>query len=193
MNKTIFCGVAITLITLAGCERRQEVVVDQPGPERKIEVQRGAQGTEIEFHQQEAQRHLDQAGRDLGQGARELGQAIAHGAQQVGKEVEPVAKQTGQQLAEGARQAGRELQETGREVGRRAGPALSDAAITARVQGKLLTDSQLNGFKIGVSTTAGEVTLSGKVSTPEQKAEAERVALKTDGVRRVINSLEVGS
>ena len=35
------------------------------------------------------------------------------------------------------------------------------------------------------------VTLRGTVDTAEQKAEAERVARETDGVKRVINQLRV--
>jgi len=121
----------------------------------------------------------------------------------VGKEVAPVAKDAGRQLAEGAREvgqkigpaareAGQQLQQAGHEVGQRMGPALADATITTRVKAKLLADSRLNGIQIGVDTAAGEVTLSGKVANPEQKAAAEKIALTTDGVRRVINNLQIG-
>jgi hyperosmotically inducible periplasmic protein len=169
---------------LVGCGRPQDVA-EAPADEHAPHVERGAQGTEIEYHHEEAARHLDQAGRDLGQGAKELGQALAHGAQEVGKEVAPVARDAGRQLAEGAKQVGQ-------EVGEKAGPALSDAGLTAKVKANLVSDSGLSGFQIGVETTAGEVTLTGKVPTPEQKAAAERIAIQTGGVRRVINRIEIG-
>jgi len=165
----------------AGCEQRREVVVDKPGPDRQIVVERGAQGTEIEFHRAEAERHLDQAGRDLGSGAKELGQALAHGAKEVGKEVAPVAREAGQQL-----------KEAGREVGQKVGPSLSDAAITARIKAKLLADSSMNGSDVNVDTSEGQVTLTGRVASSGQKVTAEKVALDTAGVRRVVNNLTVG-
>ncbi len=187
----------------AGCEQRREVVVDKPGPDRQVVVERGAQGTEIEFHHQEAERNLDQAGRDLGKGAQELGQALAHGAREVGKEVAPVARDAGQQLAQGARdlgqklgpaarEAGQQLQQAGHEVGQKVGPSLSDAAITARIKAKLLADSSMNGSDVNVDTAEGQVTLSGRVTSPGQKATAEKAALDTAGVRRVVNNLTVG-
>jgi osmotically-inducible protein OsmY len=194
-------GIAsIAAFSATGCGQRPE---EATGTDHPPVVERGAQGTEIEFHQQEAQRNLDQAGHDLGKGASELGQALAHGAREVGKEVAPVAKDAGRQLAEGARevgqkigpaarQAGQQLQQAGHEVGEKVGPALSDSSLTASVKAKLIADSSLHGIQIGVDTSAGEVTLSGKVSTPEQKAEAEKVAIQTQGVRRVVNNLQVG-
>jgi osmotically-inducible protein OsmY len=209
MRKIAFHGtsallaLAAGLVLLSGCEQRQETVVDKPGSERQVVIERGAQGTEVEFHHEEAERHLDQASRDLGKGARELGQALAHGAREVGKEVAPVARDAGRQLAQGAREvgqklgpaareAGEQLQQAGHEVGQRVGPAHSDAANTTRIKAKLVADSQLNGIQIGVDTAEGEVTLSGKVATAGQKVEAEKVALHTAGVRRVVNNLTVG-
>ncbi len=200
-TSTLFAFAGLAGIVVA-CGQRPEAAADR-GADRPPVVERGTQGTEVEFHQEEARRNLDQAGHDLGRGASELGRALAHGAQEVGKEVAPVARDAGRQLAQGAREAGQklgpaareagqQLQQAGHEVGQRMGPALSDAALTASVKAKLIANSQLNGIQIGVDTTAGEVTLSGKVATPEQKAAAEKIALQTDGVRRVINNLQVG-
>jgi len=166
---------------VASCERHQEVVVDRPGPDRKIEIQRGPQSTEVEFHNAEAERHLDQAGEHLGQGARELGAAVAQGAQSVGKQLGPAAREAGQQLQQGAR-----------DLGQKVGPALSDAAITASIKAKLLADSDLKGTSIDVTTDGGEVTLSGRAATPGQKAKAEKVAVETTGVRRVVNNVGIG-
>jgi hypothetical protein len=204
--------VPLAFATLAvfttGCDRRHEVAGD--GQDHPVVIERGAQGTEIEFHPSEtpeaseASRHLDQAGRHLGEGARELGAAVAQGARAVGKQVAPAARQAGQELQQGARdlgqklgpaaqQAGQQLKEAGREVGQRVGPALSDAAITASIKGKLLADSQFNGSHIDVTTSGGEVTLSGSAANPEQKVAAEKVALKTDGVRRIVDHVVVGN
>ena len=72
------------------------------------------------------------------------------------------------------------------------GPSLSDAAITARIKAKLLADSSMNGSQVNVDTAEGQVTLSGRVTTVGQKGTAEKVALETAGVRRVVNNLQIG-
>ncbi|HZF11870.1 MAG TPA: BON domain-containing protein [Thermoanaerobaculia bacterium] len=181
----VLLALAVAIAIIASCERHQEVVVDRPGPDRKVEIQRGPQSTEVEFHNAEAERHLNQAGEHLGQGARELGAAVAQGAQSVGKQIGPAAREAGQQLQQGARDLGHEVKE-------KVGPALSDAAITASIKAKLLADSDLKGTSIDVTTDGGEVTLSGRASTPGQKAKAEKVAVETTGVRRVVNNVGVG-
>jgi hyperosmotically inducible protein len=198
----VLAAVLATLLVLAtGCEQRREVV-DRPA-DRPPTVERGTQGTEVELHQEAARRGMDQAGHDLGQSAREAGQALAEGARGLAQQAGPAARQAGQQLQEAghevgqklgpaARQAGQQLQEAGQEVGQKLGPVLSDAAITARIKAKLLADSAVNGVSVGVDTAQGVVTLSGKVDRPEQKSAAETIALRTAGVRRVVNQLVVG-
>jgi osmotically-inducible protein OsmY len=42
-----------------------------------------------------------------------------------------------------------------------------------------------------VDTSDGQVILSGKVALPEQKAQAEKVARQVDGVKDVLNRIEV--
>jgi osmotically-inducible protein OsmY len=50
----------------------------------------------------------------------------------------------------------------------------------------------LSAFAITVDTTDGVVTLSGKVSAPEQVARAVKLALERENVRKVISTLQVG-
>ncbi|MGH9361761.1 MAG: BON domain-containing protein [Thermoanaerobaculia bacterium] len=73
-----------------------------------------------------------------------------------------------------------------------AGTQIDDAAITAAVKAKLATDGDLNPFNIDVDTNEGVVTLQGRVEKSEARAEAERLARETDGVKRVINLIKVG-
>ena len=49
----------------------------------------------------------------------------------------------------------------------------------------------INALFVNVDTSNGQVTLSGKVALPEQKAEAEKVARGVDGVKDVVNQLQV--
>jgi hyperosmotically inducible protein len=91
-----------------------------------------------------------------------------------------------------------ELGRTGtivREKARQAGASISDAAanarITATIKAKFLTDRSLPSFQIGVDTTDGVVTLSGKVDSAETVARAVRIALDTDGVHKVFSTVQV--
>jgi osmotically-inducible protein OsmY len=78
-----------------------------------------------------------------------------------------------------------------REAGETIADAASDARITATIKAKLVKDPSLSAWDISVSTTDGRVTLSGKVSSPEQIAHAMRLALETDGVNEVVSTLQI--
>lgn len=93
-----------------------------------------------------------------------------------------------------------ELSRTGqviREKARQAGSAISDAAANARttttIKAKLLKEPNISSLKIDVDTTDGVVTLSGKVASHDQIARAMSLALETEGVHKVVSSLQVDS
>lgn len=69
---------------------------------------------------------------------------------------------------------------------------ISDASITASVKTKMIGDSDVKARNIDVNTEEGIVYLMGRVSTKAEKAEAERLARSCDGVRDVVNHLQVG-
>jgi hyperosmotically inducible protein len=114
-------------------------------------------------------------------------------------------------VREGAAQVGRSLSETFsadnikeelartgkviREKTKQAGAAIADATANARTTGaiksKLVQDSGLAAFKIDVDTTDGVVTLSGTVATHEEIARAMKIAWDTDGVNKVVSTLQV--
>ena len=71
-------------------------------------------------------------------------------------------------------------------------PGATDPGITAAVKTKLLADPAVAGLKIDVDTSAGVVTLSGRVSSGAEKATAIRIARETDGVKSVTDMLTVG-
>ena len=72
-----------------------------------------------------------------------------------------------------------------------AGAATPDAWITTKIKLALLTTEGVSGTAIKVDTILGRVTLHGKVSSAEEKAKAESVAQKIDGVQGVRNLLQV--
>jgi hypothetical protein len=91
-----------------------------------------------------------------------------------------------------------ELEKTGRvirEKTREAGAVIADAAANTRistsVKAKLVQDAGLSAFKIDVDTTDGVVTLSGTVKSHEEIARAVDLAFQTEGVRKVISTLQV--
>lgn len=93
-----------------------------------------------------------------------------------------------------------ELSRTGkviREKSRQAGDAIADATANARIttaiKTKLVGDSGLSAFTIDVDTTDGVVTLSGTVASYEALAKVLSLAWETDGVHKVISTLQVKS
>lgn len=69
--------------------------------------------------------------------------------------------------------------------------AISDAAITARVNSALHNDPALAGTDVSVNTAHGVVSLTGTVKSPEQVAEASAHAQEPDGVMRIDSHLSV--
>ena len=76
-------------------------------------------------------------------------------------------------------------------TGRTAGRNVDDAALTASVNAALVADKPSNFTRIDVDTTNGVVTLTGTVETPQQRTRAEQLASRVDGVKRVVNNLQV--
>jgi hyperosmotically inducible protein len=76
-------------------------------------------------------------------------------------------------------------------TGKTAGTTLDDATITASVKSKLVADKATNLTRVDVDTNNGTVYLNGSVESAEQKALAERLAWQTDGVKNVVNNLQV--
>lgn len=71
------------------------------------------------------------------------------------------------------------------------GERVDDAALTAAVKTKLVADRAKNLIAVDVDTDEGVVYLRGTVPSARDKAEAERLARGTKGVREVRNELTV--
>ena len=71
------------------------------------------------------------------------------------------------------------------------GDRVDDAALTASVKGKLLWSRHAEAMNTDVDSERGVVTLSGFATTEEAKQAAEKLASSTDGVRSVVNEIEV--
>ena len=87
----------------------------------------------------------------------------------------------------------REERENARGTGDRLGDSLDDAWIHTKLVAKFIGDADTPGRKINIDVVNNVVTLRGSVETAEQRAEAERIARDTEGVKRVVNQLKVGT
>jgi hyperosmotically inducible protein len=76
-------------------------------------------------------------------------------------------------------------------TGRTAGRHVDDASITASVKSTLVADKAANLTRVDVDTDNGVVSLNGIVESADQKARAAQLASGVDGVREVINNLQV--
>lgn len=86
----------------------------------------------------------------------------------------------------------REERGIAKERGETIGDSLDDAWIHTKIVAQLIGNSTTPERKINVDVRNNVVTLRGTVETAEQKAEADRVAKNTDGVKSVNNQLKVG-
>jgi osmotically-inducible protein OsmY len=66
-----------------------------------------------------------------------------------------------------------------------------NATLTARVKSQLLLNGNTSGLAIDVDSSDGVVTLSGEVSSGQEKALAIQIAKNTDGAKSVIDHLKV--
>ena len=75
--------------------------------------------------------------------------------------------------------------------GKSVGDTIDDATITTRVKTSLLNDPAVGGLRIDVDTFKGVVTLSGRVKTKEEEAQAIALARKISGVTDVKSTLQI--
>ena len=76
-------------------------------------------------------------------------------------------------------------------TGKTAGRNVDDATITASVKSTLVADKAANLTRVDVDTNNGVVALNGVVESGEQKTRAEQLARRVDGVRNVVNNLQI--
>jgi hyperosmotically inducible periplasmic protein len=73
------------------------------------------------------------------------------------------------------------------------GEVMTDAWITTRVHARFVAEDLLKGSNISVETSKHVVTLTGTVTGLAGRTKAAEIAKTTEGVRRVVNRLTVGS
>jgi len=89
-----------------------------------------------------------------------------------------------------------------REVGAEAGAAVAkgadeaqravvNGALTAKINAKMALDDRVKAANIDVDTTGSVVTLTGRVSSDDERRRALQLARETDGVTSVVDHLAV--
>ena len=74
---------------------------------------------------------------------------------------------------------------------RSVGAALDDATIQLLINQKLLETDQNLFLRIGIEVVESRVLLTGSVNTPEDRVTAVRAAWQVDGVREVLNEIQI--
>jgi hyperosmotically inducible protein len=103
----------------------------------------------------------------------------------------PEVRSTANEMKADAKSAGNEMKADAKSATDKAGTAIEDGAITAKVKTALLADPDVKGLAIDVDTHNGVVTLKGTADKPANKDRAVAIAKDTGGVKSVQDQLVV--
>lgn len=104
-------------------------------------------------------------------------------AETAGRSIDQAVEKSGDKIANASKLIG--------EKSDKAGEALGDTAITAKVKAAILAEPDLDVMQINVVTTDGVTTLSGSTSSQLSSDRAKEVASAVAGVKTVKNELMV--
>jgi Flp pilus assembly secretin CpaC len=88
----------------------------------------------------------------------------------------------------------RTMDQAGQKIGNaadKAGVAIDDTEITAKIKAAFMAESGLKTLQISVDTVKGVVTLSGSVDTQQHSDTAKAMASAVSGVNSVKNELVI--
>jgi osmotically-inducible protein OsmY len=85
--------------------------------------------------------------------------------------------------------AGKALDAAVKQVGK----AADNARLAGSIRQRLEQDRMVGLYRLRVEVSDGVATLTGEVNTAKEKAQAERLARKQDGVTAVVNRIEARS
>ena len=103
----------------------------------------------------------------------------------------PEVKSTANEMKADAKSAGNEMKADAKSAADKAGTAVEDGAITAKVKTALLADPDVKGLAIDVDTHNVVVTLKGTADKPTNRDRAVAIAKDTGGVKSVQDQLVV--
>ena len=106
-------------------------------------------------------------------------------AETAGKKIDQTAENAGKKIGEATDNATLKMA----EQSHKAGVAVDDAEITAKVKAAIFAEPGLKTLQISVDTVKGVVTLSGSVDTQQNSNSAKALAGAVAGVTDVENKL----
>jgi hyperosmotically inducible protein len=106
-------------------------------------------------------------------------------AETAGKNIDQTAETAGNKIGEAADSVGEKMS----AQGEKAGVAIDDAEITAKVKAAIFGEPGLKTLQISVDTVNGVVTLSGSVDSLANSDKAKELAGAVAGVKEVENRL----
>ena len=90
-----------------------------------------------------------------------------------------------------ARERAAELGERAAVASAKAGEVVRDASITSKIVAKMALDDLVKARTIDVTTDGPIVTLAGRVHSQDERDRALRLARETEGVKQVVDRLQV--
>lgn len=108
-------------------------------------------------------------------------------AESAGKSIDQKVGEMGDKIEK----SGNNAADTMSHEGEKAGVAIDDTSITAKIKAAILAEPGLKTLQISVKTINGVVTLSGSVGTEANSDTAEGLAGAVAGVSRVNNDLVI--
>jgi hypothetical protein len=92
---------------------------------------------------------------------------------------------------ERARDRAAELGERAAAASAKAGEAVKDVSLTAKIKAKMALDDIVKARSIDVTTDGTSVTLTGQVHSEAERDRAVALARETEGVQKVVDSLRI--
>ncbi len=142
--------------------------------------------------QETAQQRTDEAGKKAQHELHQLGTEAKRDAQRMRSELDKGMNGDVKPSMAGAQAKLDGAGKVARSETEKAGKALDQATVIARVKAKLASDVGLSSVgAVRVDYSGGIVTLRGSVVSADQKRLAEQAAAQTDGVQHVRNELTI--
>jgi osmotically-inducible protein OsmY len=113
------------------------------------------------------------------------------GAGRTQSEAENQTVGTAGTAAERAREVGADVGERAAVAAEQARRSLADGGITAKIKAKMALDDTVKALAVDVDTSGSTVTVTGTVDTAAQKERVLQLARETEGVKNVVDRVQV--
>ena len=128
----------------------------------------------------------------LGERAEALGERVGRKAEALADKVERNAEALADKVdREGIREAGSSVATTIGNQAERAGEALGEARLTAKIRAKMALDDTIEARRLNVDTAGTVVTVRGSVASASQRQRVLQLARETEGVTSVVDRIVV--